>query len=781
MKKTILFLIIGISFIACQKKPKQTSKLVDFIPNNPSLIINSSSLEELKETINSSELIQQFKNTKSYQKLKSDFSFYKDLNINQEVLISYSTIGKGLDFLLATKSNNNQIKKESTPKLYNKTQYYKLKNHEAFTTTIDSVLIISSSELLIENLIRNQENNITYNNNSLNKLIKTNTNNISVYINNEKPIEFLKPILPTTFISKKGWTSFSVNTDNGININGTVTETTLTDSFLNNLSKSNTQKSIAAKIIPLNNIEYKSFAFEEVENIDTKFENFNELKNNSSEIVSFNDGKQQVSGFLLIDNSIIDNLTELDTYRNITIFQNDHYKIPPFINKPQPQYACLLDNFLLFSSSKEGLQNCIAHYQNKTTLNKQEFYLENISDLLTNSHVTTGKKNQYILNSIANIIDDKSILKVNIDDYPLLSQQVTYEENYINFSSVIKKASPVKNTSGVTQAAIVSLDKPLGSFKQWVTNHKTKQQELLAQDIENNLYLISKKGSILWKKQLDSPIQGNITQVDLYRNRKLQFAFTTENEFMVLDRNGKLVDPFYKKYNNHNLLPLAVFDYDKNRNYRFLISYNNEVNMLDNKMKPVKGFTFKKASSNLTASPKHIRIGTKDYIVITESNGKLNILNRQGKDRTKIKTTFDFNNTTITPIKNSLIFRDTKNTIYKVNIATGKTEKVDLLKGTITHFTQNDNLKVKLEDQNLSIKNNTVELEYGNYTAPEIFYQNKKYYISTTDLDSQKTYLFDSNGKSFAKFPVYGKSNITLKKNLFAVQGEGNNVLIYQL
>ena len=44
---------------------------------------------------------------------------------------------------------------------------------------------------------------------------------------------------------------------------------------------------------------------------------------------------------------------------------------------------------------------------------------------------------------------------------------------------------------------------------------------------------------------------------------------------MVLDRNGKLVKPFYKKYDNKNLLPLAVFDYDKNRNYRFVISYNN--------------------------------------------------------------------------------------------------------------------------------------------------------------------------------------------------------------
>ena len=39
-------------------------------------------------------------------------------------------------------------------------------------------------------------------------------------------------------------------------------------------------------------------------------------------------------------------------------------------------------------------------------------------------------------------------------------------------------------------------------------NHYTNEGEVLVQDKLNQLYLINKDGKILWKKQLDQPIQG---------------------------------------------------------------------------------------------------------------------------------------------------------------------------------------------------------------------------------------------------------------------------------
>jgi hypothetical protein len=99
----------------------------------------------------------------------------------------------------------------------------------------------------------------------------------------------------------------------------------------------------------------------------------------------------------------------------------------------------------------------------------------------------------------------------------------------------------------------------------------------------------------------------------------------------------------------------------------------------------------------------------------------------------------------------------------------------------------NDNLIVKLEDEKLTIKNKTLELDLGNYTAPEIFYLNKTYYISVTDIDTRKVSVFDSKATLLDKFPVYGQSKINAtnmdsdKRIEFAVKGEDNSILIYKM
>ena len=116
-------------------------------------------------------------------------------------------------------------------------------------------------------------------------------------------------------------------------------------------------------------------------------------------------------------------------------------------------------------------------------------------------------------------------------------------------------------------------------------------------------------------------------QVDLFKNGKLQVAFRTNKRLYILDRNGKNVNPFPLKIPiSKNINPLSVFDYDKNRNYRFLLAQDNNVIMYDKNGKKVKGFKFKKTKSPIINSPKHIRFGSKDFILIHEENGDLKIL-----------------------------------------------------------------------------------------------------------------------------------------------------------
>lgn len=790
MKSYITILLVSIFILSCTKQETRETTLLDFVPNNPSVVIHTPNISELKEHIKENSFLSQFKTTQTYQNIERDFQFCKDLKSDNPALISYAKVGKSQEFLLSVniKNTKNTIALNSEKTTYNNTDYHQLDNQNAYSVVLDSTLVITSSEILMENLIRNRKANIRYSNKSLLKLYKTSdASKITAFVNLEKQPSIFNKVFPTTFLTNTDWISAELSNKDGISINGIATNINTKHELASKLTGSSAEHSDAEVIIPSNFTELTSYNFNELKFV-SEFENFNELIDGSTEIVSFKDGKHQVCAFKLLNTTISDNLTIHTTYRNHNIFKNDYFKIPATICSPQPEYACYIEDFIVLSSNIESLQNCISHFQNKTTLQYQNYYTESSDMLLSEAHIIKSQKTNSIKDKLATILNDDSIRKVKLTDFPLAMHQITYEDSYIQFNSVLKKVTKQKNATSVSQIASITLDADLATEIQWVTNHRTHQKELLVQDINNQLYLISNTGTILWKKQLKGKIQGQAIQVDLFKNKKLQLAFTTENEFMVLDRNGKIVDQFYKTFNNGNLLPLAVFDYDQNRNYRFIITQGADTYMYDNTFKPVKGFKFNTAKSSILTTPKHIRIGTKDYIIITENNGKLYILNRQGKSRTKVNSTFEFGSlVNIKKQGNSLLFKDAKNVIYQINIATGKVTKSDILQGNTNHFSVSNKLLVKLEDENLTIKNKAIELDLGNYTTPTISYLNKTYYISTTDVDTRKVSVFDSNAKLLENFPVYGQSKIVITNmdadnNIeFAVQGESNSVLIYKM
>ncbi len=789
MKKKILILLLSIVVFSCKKEVQKKTHLLDFIPNNPTAIIYANSIDELQNSLIKNDFLQQYKNTKTYKKVQSSFKFLEEIESENEILISYATVGKSLSYLFAVseRETKKRLIFEEEKREYNMVSYQKIANKEVFVVSLDSVLVLTSSEILMENLIRNQKDNIKYSNSSLLKLHKASSGNVTFFLNTEKFPDFIKSIFPIQFIGIKNWLSFEFGNDNGLSINGVATNNNLSHTFASYLKEVDATKSTAATVIPENVTQYVSYNFEEIKNYKSEFENFKEIIDNASEVVSFQIATANLCAFKIPKTVVLDNLQKNSTYRNSVIYKNSYYKIPTEIGNVQPQFVCFLDEFMLLANTKIDLQNCIAHYQNETTLQHQYYFKKAKSNMLNTSVIEVGKQTKAITQKLSKLLNDVAIRNVKNTDYPLLIHQITYNDGYVQFNSVLEKSKKTQNTQGVSQLTSVVLDADFAMQMQWVTNHKTKQKELAVQDVNNVLYLISNKGKILWKKQLEGKIQGKIQQIDIYKNRKLQLAFTTNTEFMVIDRKGKLVQPFYKKFKRSNLLPLSVFDYDKTRDYRFLIVDGKNIFMYNNQMKLVKGFDFKKSKSKLLTAPKHVRLGTKDYIVFAEENGKIQILDRQGKIRTKVKNKFNFKEVTLNVVKNNLVFKDANNKIHQLNITTGKTKKIDILQGENSSFAINSKIKVKLEGDKLQINSKTVNLDYGNYTKPTLNYINRKGYIGVADLDMQKVYLYNAKGKLLPKFPVYGQSKISMinmnkdKYLEFAVQGESNSILIYKI
>ena len=138
-------------------------------------------------------------------------------------------------------------------------------------------------------------------------------------------------------------------------------------------------------------------------------------------------------------------------------------------------------------------------------------------------------------------------------------------------------------------------------------------------------------------KKIGNSILGNVHQIDMFNNNKLQYIFNTKDSIYAIDRNGNYVAPFPLKSKYPMSVPLALFDYDNNENYRILVPMKNELIMYDKKGKIVSGWEFTSTNSNITNTPEHYQIFNKDYIVISEENGQINLLNRKGQARVTVE------------------------------------------------------------------------------------------------------------------------------------------------
>ena len=136
-----------------------------------------------------------------------------------------------------------------------------------------------------------------------------------------------------------------------------------------------------------------------------------------------------------------------------------------------------------------------------------------------------------------------------------------------------------------------------------------------------------------------------------------------------------------------------------------------------------------------------------------------------------------YNNTfTTTTSDGELIQVDQQGKVSKKAIGLNSEHYIDATAKTL----------VTLDENILSIKQKSIELDFGDYTRPKIFYINDKIYVSVTDLQEQKIHLFDSQAKPIANFPVYGNTTIDLAnidgdRNLeFVTKGEPNTIVVYK-
>src|SRR5690606_33493935 len=211
-----------------------------------------------------------------------------------------------------------------------------------------------------------------------------------------------------------------------------------------------------------------------------------------------------------------------------------------------------------------------------------------------------------------------------------------------------------------------------------------------------------------------------------------------------------------------------------------------KVFMYDNRAQITSSFTFTEAPSNIFGAPEHFRVDNKDFLVFRLEDKTLQSMQRVGSDRIKVPERIDFSNNGMFLYRDKISMTNKGGVLHQID-ARGKL--------TATNFNLNQdhgmyataNTLVLMDDNILSIKGKKVELELGVYSRPKIFYLYDKIYVSVTDLQNQKIFLYDSQGEPIAGFPVFGGSLIDLtdmdndKKLELVAKDRDNSLIVYSI
>ena len=208
--------------------------------------------------------------------------------------------------------------------------------------------------------------------------------------------------------------------------------------------------------------------------------------------------------------------------------------------------------------------------------------------------------------------------------------------------------------------------------------------------------------------------------------------------------------------------------------------------MYDRNAKKVRGFKYNKTKSSLLEAPKHFKISGNDYLVFKGIDGSLDILNRIGKTRVKTAKNYSFSDNEIAILDKQFSFTDLQGNLIQINTK-GKESKKPLKVNAAHRTAMKFNQLVVLEDNILYSKGKKAVLEYGIYTPPSIFKIKQKIYLSITDTQNKKVYLFNSDLKNLGGFPVYGGGEIDLVESSdigtlnFVTKDRENSLVVYQL
>ena len=771
-----LFLSFLFLIYSCSSYQETLISGLDLLPSDSSIIININDIDTTRKILNENLLVNAIYPT--YKSITKKLSILVDDKIKNGIL-SVSPYGKddvAYTFISKIDLNDSLFNDLNKLQKYQNFNIYSNDNKNIYIASLEDFYVSSDKDIIIENIIRDF-NSKNYNVDSeLLKISKTILNNepFNIFLKSKEKKERNDIFKNLSFFPNvnTSWIAYDFqNSLSEINLNGV---TRINDSINSKLSILKDIYPIELKtdkIIPNSFRSFISIAVGDYERFIFNMKNYLNSNNISAdnlsfkslsiiEEISFVDDQEKFIVLGIRNIEQINNYFDLfDTdYENIKLinFKDNFEQLIDYLNyKSNVKYTSIVDNYLILTNSVSQLRKI----NNSISVND---VLGSNSDYLKYKNNNSSKYNFYWVANSLNIIDDININNYELDEYPYISLSGTLNQNIALFNFDFSKVNKSIENGNIYTEFLISSNEEIISDPIWLKNHLNKGYDFAFQDSNNYLNYYSNKGDLLWRKSLSGRIIGEIKQIDLYKNGRLQILFRTSNRLYLIDRNGKEVSQLSFDIKDGEINhPISVFDYDKNRNYRILVTTDNKVQMYDSSGKIVNGFNPDNFKSEIINSPVHIRIDDKDYIVLQLKNGELKILNRRGKDRVVVDEKIQFSNNSVFSFLKLFTTTDDQGNLIQVD-SDGKLtrDNRNLSKDNLINI-YNNNL-IYLNEQELSINGISIKLPIGRYSRPKLFNVNGNLFVGITDLNEGNLYLFKDNAELVEGFPIKGSSSFNL-------------------
>ncbi|NND87827.1 MAG: hypothetical protein HKM28_01115, partial [Flavobacteriaceae bacterium] len=556
---SIFFTGIGVLLflMACSDDAQKIGQPESYLPADFTTIIMTHDFSALLAEMQQNELLKTSEPSASFVNLLTRSPLLKLVKPNGISYLTLASTDSTSTFTFIAQQHANILKTDSisdlqlelinsaesnTPTI----QKIIMENTAAFYSMKDSVLIASNSEINLRDILAGN----TLKTEEFQKISRIHDKKDNAIFSRGSSIHLNQK----TIADNSTWTAAELQlTSNSLVGNGVViTQDSL--SFLSVFDRQIPQQNDLETVIPIEALSAYSFTFSDAALLRRQLQTYrNEQDTLSSlplfgtinEIGSIRLNEGNIIALKSMDSELTQEswgryISETDAFKEVQLFDWSapdlfSQNFSPLIPSAEFKTAFQLGNFYFIAENNAAAEKLISAYKNQRTLDRSSLFIDafphisNASSLLVYEMENAPSVLQQIFPSTQ--ISDKTSPPSN---YPLSLLQYSYDRNFAHMHLVIQEANQQQqNDSGVNEQFNVALEQTIQLAPQFFINHKTRKNEVLTQDVANNLYLISDKGSILWKKSLSEPIIGRIHEVDLYRNGKIQMVFSTENALHV--------------------------------------------------------------------------------------------------------------------------------------------------------------------------------------------------------------------------------------------------------